>query len=176
MRALKRFLTDRAGAAAVEAGLLIPLLALLFVGTMETSVLLNARRAVNDASYSLVSSVSASTALDAQLRATLERAHEEIVAAGGLRDTRIAVRGYERLNNGSFEQIWSWVPLDAAPSMSESEIANRINDVIISREGLVVVVVEANYTPVFDGLFPDFGGFRAFHMQTPAALSVPIFR
>ena len=173
---LRNFIADRAGAAAVEAGLLIPLLALLFVGTMETSVLLNARRAVNDASFSLVSSVAGASALDAGLRNSITEAHTVLVNSAGLRDSRAVVRGYERLSDGTFEEIWSWSPVDSEPSMSASEISDKINNVIIDREGLVVAVVEANYTPIFDGLFPDFGGFEAFHMQTPTAMSVPIYR
>lgn len=175
-RALRNFIIDRAGVAAVEAGLLIPVLALLFVGTMETSVLLDARRAVNDASYSLVSSVAGASALDAELRDTLTKAHAKIVDAAGLKDSRVVVRGYERLSDGSFEEIWSWSPVGSLPSLTASEISSKINNVIIDREGLVVTVVEANYTPIFEGLFPDFGGFQAFHMQTPTAISVPIFR
>jgi Flp pilus assembly protein TadG len=76
MKTDTRFRRDVSGVAAIEAALLLPLLVLTSLGAIELAAALDARRAVDNASFSLVQSAAASSVVDRGRRARWVAGHD----------------------------------------------------------------------------------------------------
>lgn len=173
----KRFWARNDGVAAVEAALLFPLLILIFTAGVELMSALDTRRTVNNASFSLANAAASSLVIDQNRRILLMYGHGLIINnTDKLSNLRTVLKGFERLPDGTFQEIWSWQIGQGNVTMTAQEINDALAGNVASGEGLVLAIVEADHTPFLAGALPDFGNFRGFHAQVPDRISVPIYR
>lgn len=175
-RIAKRFSRDRRGAAAVEAAILFPLLAMIFLGLVELTLALDSRRAVQNASYSLVQAAAARSVVDADSRARLQRGYELSVEAGGVNNVRANLQSWVRQRDGSFSRDWSWNPTQGSVGVANSRISGSFSNTTQNREGILVAIVEGEYQPVLKFALPDGITFDGVFSQVPMKKTVAIYR
>ncbi len=170
------FAGDMSGAAAIEAGLLMPLLVIAYMGFMELSYYLDIRRAVANASFSLVQSAGAADVIEEGRRARWQQVHDQSLAERrALRNVKSVLRGYVKAG-GSIQQAWQWNLSQAFPQVADSAIIGDIDTQFGDGEGILVAVVQAEYSPLFVGFLLSRMTLTSRHAQVSIKKTVPIYR
>jgi Flp pilus assembly protein TadG len=173
---LSRFRRDISGVAAVEAALLLPLLVLTSLGAIELAAALDARRSVDNASFSLVQSAAASSVVDRGRRARWVAGHDQSFNdVPGLSGVRAELRSYVN-KAGTISRAWEWSPNGSGPGLSDGEAVQEVQDQIVPGEGILVAVVEARYRPIIAGFVIGNMTFRSIHTQVPLKKTIPLYR
>ena len=171
---LGKFIRETDGVAAVEAALIFPLLVLLLIGGLETTSLLDSRRAIDNASFSLTNSAASLETIGTSERGLLVLGHQAILDTARVAGVTAVVKGYERRLDGSLREVWSWSPGEGG---APSNIAiTTLPSNVLAGEGIVVAWVEGRHVSMFEGFFPSIGNFSSMHAQVPTKVSVPLYR
>ena len=173
---LSRFRRDVSGVAAIEAALLLPLLVLTSLGAIELAAALDARRAVDNASFSLVQSAAASSVADRGRRARWVAGHDQSFnGVPGLSQVQAELRSYVN-DGGTISRAWEWSPNGSGPGLSDGEAIQEVENQIVPGEGILVAVVEARYRPIIASFAIGNMTFRSVHTQVPLKKTIPLYR
>jgi Flp pilus assembly protein TadG len=172
---LRTFRHDRSGVAAIEAALMLPLVILIFIGAMEYTFLVEARRTMTNASFSLVQSAAAADTIDEGRRARWAEGNRLSIDAEGLRNVRVELRSFVR-RGGTVELDWSWSPNNTQAKKSNQALIPELSTQLVDGEGILVAIVEADYSPLIAGYLLDNRPMESYHSQVPIRKTIPIYR
>lgn len=105
---VSRFRKERDGVGAVEFALIAPVLIVLYVGSLETSVAMSVNKKISRASSSIADLVTQQTAVDKNFLKTMIDVAESVIAPFGINDLKIAVTGINIDASGNPKVAWSW--------------------------------------------------------------------
>ena len=173
---LRGFRRHDGGAAAVEAAFVLPILITMFFCMVELSAALDARRAVQNASFSLVQTAAAQNIVDAAARDRMLRGHDIALANASVTNTRAALYSLVRQRDGSYALDWSWNLTGQAPNVTTAQIQASFASSIQAREGILVAVIDANYRPWIPGLPTQGIRFQGVFSQVPLRKTMALYR
>lgn len=173
--ALRRFISNEDGVAALEFALIVPILVLIYLTGLETMNYLDAKRSVTNASFSLAQGAAARDLVDKDGRDRFLQGHELSFEGRSLTNVKAGLTSLIREPGGAISEDWNWSLTQAAPEMSMSDVESQVQSTLVDKEGILVAIVEAEYQPIFNGLVPSFT-FTGFHAKVPLKKTVAIYR
>lgn len=105
---LSRFRKERGGVGAVEFALIAPVLIVLYVGSLETSVAMSVNKKVTRASNSIADLVTQRTNVNKNFLKTMVDVSESVIAPFPIKNLKIAITGITIDSSGTPKVTWSW--------------------------------------------------------------------